>query len=82
MNLQVLAVMQGDDGSWTSSRHPGLSKVAERWLGRTVNKAEQCSDWDARPLSPAQLAYAAMDSAVLVEIHESMARASEVSTSS
>jgi uncharacterized membrane protein YgcG len=51
---------------------PGLGKVAEAWLGRAVDKAEQTSDWDRRPLSKDQLHYAAADAAVLVQIAHSL----------
>merc|ERR1712224_988262 len=34
---------------------PGLRSVAEAWLSCTIDKHLQCSDWDSRPLSDAQL---------------------------
>eukprot|EP00959_Pyramimonas_sp_CCMP1952_P350330 7339736-Pyramimonas_sp.AAC.1 len=37
----------------------GLSGLVEAVLGLPLDKRHQCSDWDARPLSPEQLAYAA-----------------------
>jgi ribonuclease D len=42
---------------------PGLGRIIERVLGRTMEKKEvlQRSDWNRRPLSPAQLDYAAED---------------------
>eukprot|EP00579_Thalassiosira_antarctica_P028094 CAMPEP_0202006722 /NCGR_PEP_ID=MMETSP0905-20130828/11378_1 /ASSEMBLY_ACC=CAM_ASM_000554 /TAXON_ID=420261 /ORGANISM="Thalassiosira antarctica, Strain CCMP982" /LENGTH=808 /DNA_ID=CAMNT_0048564521 /DNA_START=179 /DNA_END=2605 /DNA_ORIENTATION=+ len=39
----------------------GLSRACEVFLGKQLDKAEQCSDWLARPLSPEQLEYAALD---------------------
>lgn len=51
---------------------PGLASVAQRWLQKTLDKGEQCSDWDARPLSEQQLHYAACDAAVLVDIAGAM----------
>jgi ribonuclease D len=38
-----------------------------------LDKEQQCSDWDARPLSKRQLRYAAIDAVALVEIAEAMA---------
>jgi hypothetical protein len=47
-----------------------LAAVCERHLGRVLNKAAQTSNWSARPLSPAQLAYAAIDAEVLLDLHD------------
>ena len=47
----------------------GLAAVCERELGRTVDKTEQTSDWTRRPLSERQVAYAALDGEVLLDLH-------------
>ena len=47
-------------------RPRGLSAVAAGVLGAGLDKGAQCSDWEARPLSGAQVAYAALDAHVLV----------------
>jgi DNA polymerase I-like protein with 3'-5' exonuclease and polymerase domains len=52
----------------TEERH-GLEAVAARYLGETVDKAEQLSDWSGE-LSHAQLEYAARDAAVLPRLRE------------
>jgi ribonuclease D len=39
----------------------GLSRLCEVFLGKQLDKAEQCSDWLIRPLSPEQIEYAALD---------------------
>ncbi|CAB3405515.1 unnamed protein product [Caenorhabditis bovis] len=39
----------------------GLSFICEKLLGRPLDKTEQCSVWDRRPLRNLQLRYAAMD---------------------
>lgn len=41
-----------------------LGRMTEHFVGKTLNKAEQCSDWSSRPLSSEQIAYAAMDAIV------------------
>ncbi|MCA9559229.1 MAG: ribonuclease D [Myxococcales bacterium] len=43
----------------------GLAAVCRRELGFTLDKGPQMSDWARRPLSTAQLRYAALDAAVL-----------------
>ena len=52
--------------------HVGLRDACATWLGRRLDKSEQCSDWERRPLSRAQIAYAALDAAVLFALHDAM----------
>jgi hypothetical protein len=46
----------------------GLNALCAAVLGRPLDKAQQCSDWGARPLTREQAAYAAADAACLVEL--------------
>lgn len=46
-----------------------LGEVCERELGIFLDKTLQTSDWTARPLSDEQLAYAAIDAEVLIDLH-------------
>ncbi|XP_027114797.2 uncharacterized protein [Coffea arabica] len=46
----------------------GLSGLAEKVLGRGLNKTRRNSNWEKRPLSIYQLEYAALDAAVLLHI--------------
>ncbi|HRT22439.1 MAG TPA: hypothetical protein P5318_20190, partial [Candidatus Hydrogenedentes bacterium] len=46
-----------------------LDDVCERELGIYLDKSLQTSDWTRRPLSPEQLAYAAVDAEVLLALH-------------
>jgi ribonuclease D len=48
---------------------PSLAVTYERLLGLEVPKADRLSDWLARPLSAAQLRYAASDVAHLLEVY-------------
>ena len=47
---------------------PGLSAACEAWLGRGLDKSQTTSDWSRRPLTAAQLAYAAQDARVCVRL--------------
>lgn len=47
---------------------PGLSALVEAYLGKELDKSQQCSDWGARPLSKEQKEYAAADAACLLEL--------------
>ncbi|KHG00204.1 putative exonuclease mut-7 [Gossypium arboreum] len=46
----------------------GLSGLAEKILGASLNKTRRNSNWEQRPLSQNQLEYAALDAAVLIQI--------------
>jgi hypothetical protein len=61
----------GDDGD-RDSRGLSLAAVAEQYLGKPLDKRSRMSDWERRPLTRAQLHYAAMDALVLVAIFEAM----------
>ncbi len=51
---------------------PGLSGLAALHLGALLDKALQCSGWEARPLSGAQLRYAAADAVCLLHLLDAM----------
>ncbi len=46
-----------------------LAMVCERELGLSLDKVEQTSDWTRRPLGSRQLAYAALDAEVLLQLY-------------
>lgn len=68
IDLQKLAMQHMSSKGHT----PGLKSVAATWLGVHLDKTEQCSDWDRRPLSESQMRYAAADATVLLEIAAAM----------
>jgi len=45
-----------------------LSVVCQRELGKPLDKTEQTSNWQRRPLSQSQIAYAALDAEVLLQL--------------
>ncbi|XP_058015105.1 exonuclease mut-7 homolog isoform X3 [Ahaetulla prasina] len=58
------------DKAW-GSRLPekGLSLLVQEVLGRPLNKTEQLSNWEKRPLRETQILYAACDAYCLLEVH-------------
>lgn len=46
-----------------------LNEVCERELGIYMDKTLQTSDWTRRPLTPEQIAYAALDAEVLLDLY-------------
>ena len=57
--------------------------LTERVLGARLAKPQELrlSDWEARPLSPAQASYAALDAFACLRIHEVRSLYPDVSTS-
>ena len=53
-------------GAWS----PGLSRICERAFGRPLDKGNQCSNWERRPLRAEQVLYAAGDAVVLARLHD------------
>ena len=45
-----------------------LSVVCKRELGKPLDKTEQTSNWQRRPLSQSQIVYAALDAEVLLQL--------------
>ncbi|MBI4515822.1 MAG: ribonuclease D [Deltaproteobacteria bacterium] len=65
-DTQVAAAMVG------YGAQPGYAPLVERLLGVTVEKTETLTDWTRRPLSAAQLAYAADDVRYLPQLHDQL----------
>ena len=55
----------------------GLARCCERYLGKPLDKSEQCSQWTRRPLSPEQRVYAALDAHVCALIYVQILRATD-----
>jgi len=55
-------------------KHLGLSRICDYYLGKPLDKAEQCSLWERRPLTDSQSVYAALDAWAVarlwISIHE------------
>jgi DNA polymerase-1 len=51
-------------------RRHGLADLVQFFLGRTLDKSEQVSNWAADELTDAQVEYAAKDAAIMLEVRE------------
>lgn len=56
----------------SKSDYTSLSKLTKLLFNfeKTLNKEQQCSAWHERPLSEAQIEYAALDAAILIELFQ------------
>jgi len=57
---------------WGLGPQPGLQLVVRQGLRLNLDKGLQKSNWDCRPLSTAQLEYAALDAACLLRLHDNL----------
>ena len=55
-------------GSADGERRHGLADVVQFFLGRTLDKTEQVSDWGAAELTASQIEYAAKDAVIMREV--------------
>ncbi|OWZ13576.1 uclease mut-7 [Phytophthora megakarya] len=61
-----------ENDSGTKPSRLGLTAIAETYLGLPLDKRARMSDWERRPLTQAQLHYAALDAHVLIQIYYQM----------
>jgi ankyrin repeat protein len=59
----------------------GLSSAVKFMFGKPMDKTQQCSDWNQRPLSSEQIEYAAFDAVILVDLVLFLGQTSAVSPS-
>lgn len=62
VDTQVAQSLLGEDAAM------GYQRLVEHWVGETLPKEETRSNWLERPLSDAQLSYAALDVVYLLEV--------------
>jgi ATP-dependent Lhr-like helicase len=70
--LDTLQVSRRVRGKRIDGGH-SLAVVCARELGRTLDKSAQTSDWTRRPLTERQIAYAALDVEVLIDLERAFA---------
>ncbi len=66
VDTQITAMALGHPDNWA------YSAMVQHYLGVTVDKSQQYTQWDRRPLSPAQCSYAAADVTHLCAVYERM----------
>merc|ERR1712151_1011242 len=74
-----LQQISGASASAKNDCAEGLAVTCARFLGKPLDKSEQCSDWRRRPLSQAQTRYAALDAIALLDLHAVLTKLCEES---
>jgi len=69
LHIKDLRILIAEHSDGSQMKHFGLSRACEFFLGKQLDKAEQCSDWLARPLSPEQREYASLDAWACAKIY-------------
>jgi hypothetical protein len=70
--VDLLQLSRAAVPSLTKLPNISLSKLANALLGKPLDKTEQTSAWDVRPLSSRQLDYAAKDAYVLTVLFDAV----------
>ncbi|KAG0172731.1 Exonuclease mut-7 [Apophysomyces sp. BC1034] len=65
----IRAHQPGDDNKAVNKAPVGLAGVVSMFLGVGMNKKQRLSNWELRPLTDAQIHYAAGDAYCLIEIY-------------
>ena len=53
--------------SFSKSEEKGLSELVRQCMGRPLNKSEQMSNWERRPLRVEQIQYAGTETFILLD---------------
>ncbi|NXN99961.1 MUT7 Exonuclease, partial [Rhinopomastus cyanomelas] len=72
--VDVLSAEQSYHVGTTRQPEKGLSLLVQRVLGKPLDKTEQLSNWEKRPLREEQILYAASDAYCLLEVYEKLCK--------
>ncbi|NXH21801.1 MUT7 Exonuclease, partial [Bucco capensis] len=72
--VDVLSLEQSSDNGGFQQPEKGLSLLVQHVLGKPLDKTEQLSNWEKRPLREEQILYAASDAYCLLEIYEKLCK--------
>ncbi|XP_054704340.1 exonuclease mut-7 homolog isoform X18 [Grus americana] len=72
--VNVLSLEQSYEDRGFRQPEKGLSLLVQHVLGKPLDKTEQLSNWEKRPLREEQILYAASDAYCLLEIYEKLCK--------
>ncbi|XP_061867559.1 exonuclease mut-7 homolog isoform X3 [Colius striatus] len=72
--VDVLSLEQSYEDKGFRKPEKGLSLLVHHVLGKPLDKTEQLSNWEKRPLREEQILYAASDAYCLLEIYEKLCK--------
>jgi len=68
--VEILSLSRRSNQRLARVGRVSLEVLVQRVLTRSIDKEQQCSDWGQRPLTPAQIRYAADDAYVVVAMFD------------
>ncbi|XP_043914115.1 exonuclease mut-7 homolog [Protopterus annectens] len=70
--VDVLSATASCQGRVVRQPEKGLSLLVQHVMGKPLNKTEQLSNWEKRPLRKAQIVYAAIDAYCLLDVYNTL----------